>query len=228
MKTNFHLKKLTLLFLLLFIISSCKDDKSKSEIPEFKTSETKEANKVVTVSPENVISPFRIDKVNHNDLVIKGYKNNIHIVGRRGESSFNSVNKTITVKAPLHQNNFTHLKTFDISSGNNKAILYVITNNTPDEILDQNMEYLSNHTFSYNDVENLYGGTNFILKKDEKLFVAVLNDEFNLYSRVNRKKIIDEFKEEYKLSRTIDCKKYKSTILDDEPKEACGGVIVDL
>ncbi len=228
MKTKSYLKKTSLLFLLLFIISSCKDDKSKSEIPEPKTSKAKEADKMTAVSSENDIAPFRIDKVNHNDLTNRGYKNNLHIVGSRGESSFNSLNKTITVKVPLHKNNFTHLKAFDISSGNNKAILYVVTNNTPDEILDKNIEYLSSHTFSYNDVENLYGGTSFILKKDEKLFVAILNDEFNLYSRSNRKKIIDEFKEEYKLSRTIDCKKYKSTILDDEPKEACGGVIVDL
>lgn len=212
-------KKSTLFLLLITIILSCKysttNSKTKDSIPPSKNKKT----------TNTTISGFKLDKINHNDLIRKGYKNNLQIISKEGESSFDAKSKMITIKTPVFSDDYKFTKAYNISNGTNKAILYVITNEKTNEILHRKMNYLSNHIFSFTEIQNL-SGAQFDLKDNEKLFVAVLNDVFKDYSSRQVKELINEFKKEYETTGTIDCKKYK--ILAPEPKEACGGVIIDL
>lgn len=232
------MKMKPLFFIILFIslsfLFSCKKNSQEIKIlkKELKKCQNnlndsllKTTNNSLYEKNIQAITPFTITSETNRILKRRGYTNNLSIVFNINESYFSFDNKTITVKTPVSSNDFEHISTYDISFDDKKAILYVISNKKVTGILSEEMKYISNHTFSFNDVKKL-DGTTFELEKSDSLFVAVLNDHFGAYSRNDIITTVKSFAKEYKTTGTIQCKDYK--VFFPEPKEACGGVIIDL
>ena len=198
--------KYTVLSLFSVFFSACKNDKSKEiDLPDH-------SEKTVNAKADDFIS--RIRTITPSEVA--KYGNNLQIMS--GESTFDNISQKISLKIPVSNANFRFLEKHDVSSSTITAILYVITDDTQDTILSENMTHILEDRF---DMSFIAGQQ----VKNNKLVVFVLNDypaDFNTY----RLDIIDTLESKIQAGdTTIDCEALKK-LLDDEPTEACGGIIV--
>lgn len=149
------------------------------------------------------------------------YKNNLEIIN--GDSYYDD--DSIYLKVPVPNNEFYHLETIDVSSNKISAIVYVITDSSYIPVLKLPIKDF--HTSTLDIKKTLKSGK--VISNE--LVVFTVNEHPTSF-RKSRTDIVNNFKKQIaKGLKTIECAPLSSSIkksldFDDEPKEACGGIIV--
>lgn len=207
MLTKKLISKYIVLFLFSLVLTACKNDKNKTKEIDL----NRPSQKTLRTSINDFGSKIRT--ITPNEAA--KYKNNLQIVS--GESTFDNVSQKINLKIPVANGNYRALEKHDVSSSTITAILYVITDNTRNAVLSENMTHILEDEFdmSFIDGEQV---------KNKKLVVFVVNDfpeDFDSY----RSNVVRLLESEIQNGNTsIDCEALKAMFV--RPKEACGGIIV--
>ncbi|WP_121666377.1 hypothetical protein [Mesonia aquimarina] len=147
------------------------------------------------------------------------YNCNFQIIN--GQSVLNMNNKTLSIKTPVVNNNFTFVQAYNVSSSKTSAILFHITDNSRSASGNQ-MNYILENTFN-TDSLNL---NNII---DNKLGIIIFNDYPSDFNQ-NKVNAIKNLVVNHGLSVISSLCDNSINEIDDifvgSPEKGCGGVLI--